>query len=60
MTINMQRAGIIGVFLLSIYFLIYTTASWRTSKSFPERVTNQEVVRSKLDQIEKTLNKLGE
>ncbi|XP_068458747.1 probable polypeptide N-acetylgalactosaminyltransferase 8 [Clinocottus analis] len=58
MMIYMRRAGITGAFLLSIYFLIYMTASWGTGKSFPERVTDQEVVRRKLDRIEKTLNKL--
>ncbi|XP_054475508.1 probable polypeptide N-acetylgalactosaminyltransferase 8 [Anoplopoma fimbria] len=34
-------------------------ATWRTGKSFLEGVTDQEVVRRKLDRIEKTLNKLA-
>lgn len=55
-----RRAGIIGAFLLLIYVIIYMSASWSTGKTFPEGVTDQEVLRRKLDRIENTLNKLGE
>lgn len=43
-----------------IYIIIYMIVSWRTGISFTERVTDREVVRRKLDRIEKILNKLGE
>ncbi|XP_037624516.1 probable polypeptide N-acetylgalactosaminyltransferase 8 [Sebastes umbrosus] len=59
MKMYVRRTGMIGAFLLLIYFIIYMIASWRTGKSFPEGVTDQEVVRRKLDMIEKTLNKLA-
>lgn len=53
-----RKAGIIGAFLL-VLNIIYTIMSWRTDKSFPEGVTDQEVVERKLDRIEKSLNKLA-
>lgn len=56
----LRRVGIIGAFLLLVYIIIYMIASWRVGKSFPERFTDQEFVRRKLDRIEQTLNRLGE
>lgn len=56
----MRIAGITGVFSLLIYIIIYLIMSWRAGKSFPEGVADQDVVWRKLDQIEQTLNKLGE
>lgn len=55
----MRRAGITGAFLLLIYIIIYVIGSWRAGKSSPG-VTDQEVVWKKLDQIQQTLNNLGE
>lgn len=54
----LRRSGVIAPFLLFIY-LIYMSTGWRAGKSFPEEFAEQ-VVRTKLDRIEETLNKLGE
>ncbi|XP_070763618.1 probable polypeptide N-acetylgalactosaminyltransferase 8 [Enoplosus armatus] len=54
----LRRAGIIGFFLLLIYIIVYMIVSRRAGKSFPG-LTDQEVVRRKLDSIELTLNKLA-
>ena len=60
MKFSMRGATKTGAFLFLIYIIIYMIVSWRTGKSFTKGVTDREVVRRKLDRIEKTLNKLGE
>lgn len=50
----LRRSGIIAPFLLLIYLIIYMTAGWRAGPK------EHEVVSSKLDRIEETLNKIGE
>ncbi|TDH09134.1 hypothetical protein EPR50_G00083510 [Perca flavescens] len=58
MKTSMRGATKAGAFLFLIYIIIYMIVSWRTGKSFTEGVTDQDIVRRKLDTIEKTLNKL--
>nr|XP_015820921.2 probable polypeptide N-acetylgalactosaminyltransferase 8 [Nothobranchius furzeri] len=53
------RIGVIGAFLLFIYILISTPATWRGQTSFPEKVTDEKVESGKLDRIERTLDKLA-
>lgn len=56
----LRRTGVIAPFLLLTYLFIYMIVNWREEKSFPGAFKDQEVVRSKLDRIEETLNKVGE
>ena len=56
-----MRVGITGGFLLSMYIIMSTIASWKAAVTpLPEKVTDQEVLSRKLDRIEIKLNKLGE
>ncbi|XP_061577317.1 probable polypeptide N-acetylgalactosaminyltransferase 8 [Cololabis saira] len=54
------RVGILGGLLLLMYTIMSMTASWGEVKSVPATLADQGVFRTKLDGIERRLNKLAQ